>query len=254
MNDAAASTVNESPDNAPIQPSAELVLTSVPGPNKALVDRAISELREKLVEAVARAALDVGQFLLELFFGGDPARYLDRKKDGDPSFEALLDDPRLKELGLSRTKLYDCIGVHIQRQVLGTEAVMRLQFSHQVALLRAPDERREELLEEAAEKIQSVRTLRERVGEARREEYGESKGGRPTCAIPRTARTFIPRSVRAITAGREPLQDSYEGRWGRTSRRSSSSLSSSGSWRSGRSTVTDSGSCRARRIAAWRPA
>ena len=180
MNDAAASTVNESPDNAPIQPSAELVLTSVPGPNKALVDRAISELREKLVEAVARAALDVGQFLLELFFGGDPARYLDRKKDGDPSFEALLDDPRLKELGLSRTKLYDCIGVHIQRQVLGTEAVMRLQFSHQVALLRAPDERREELLEEAAEKSLSVRTLRERVGEARREEYGESKGGRPT--------------------------------------------------------------------------
>lgn len=142
------------------------------------VERAIAAIRRRVVGDVSAAFLDVGRLLLDMFFAGDPASYRSRRRR-DPSFDALLADARIADLGLSRTRLYDCIRTHIQRIGMDDPRLDLLPFSHQVEILRAPEGRKREILDGAAGRDLSVRDLREMVVRARAEEPAARRGGRP---------------------------------------------------------------------------
>lgn len=147
--------------------------------DEALVQQALEELHCRMVVGASATALSVGEYLLGAFFGGDASRYRSRRRDGNPSFDALLDRPELVQLGLSRSGLYNCIGIWMQLEALGMKELRGLSVSHQVALLPAPEDHKRSLAMMALERGLSVRRLRMQVDAARKEARGDRKVGRP---------------------------------------------------------------------------
>lgn len=159
--------------------SAALVVVGKGPVDDGVVDAALAEIRRLMVVGMNVAAHGVGEYLLASFFGGDPETYRSRKKGDAPSFDALLERPELEALGLSRTKLYNCIAVRIQAQALGMEDLQNLPLSHQVALVPAPGERKAELARKALDQGLTVKALHAEVGKAKAEAPEKKRRGRP---------------------------------------------------------------------------
>lgn len=158
----------------------EVIEAGVPATvDEGLIREALEEIRKRMVVGATATAHGVGEYLLDTFFGGDAEKYRSRKKDGNPSFEALLKHQDLELLGLKRSSLYNCIGTWIQFEELGMPELQSLPVTHQVALLAAPETEKERLVQKAIKKGLSVKALKEEVEKAREKNPSKSKSGRP---------------------------------------------------------------------------
>ena len=171
--------------------------------DEAVIQEALGEIRQRMVEGASRSAHSVGEYLLTRFFGGEPDRFYKRKKGEHPLFDALLDRTEdLSRLGLRRSTLYNCIGIHAQARALpqtAQEKIRTLPYSHQVALLPAPRERKRGLVTQAGEL--SVRELKSRIKDAKREVLGESRAGRPELPAFVKGLTRLKKAVEVATSG-----------------------------------------------------
>lgn len=158
----------------------EVIEAGVPATvDEGLVREAIEEIRKRMVVGATATAHGVGEYLLDTFFGGKPEMYRSRAKDGNPSFDAVVNHPDLKHLGLKRSSLYNCIGTWIQFQELGMPELQSLPVTHQVALLSAPEGAKKKLAAKAARDGLSVKALKEEVEKARKKDPEKGKAGRP---------------------------------------------------------------------------
>jgi len=156
-----------------------------------LVDEAVQEVRRTIVLSASEAAHQLGAWLLAHFWGDSAAQFRS-KKQKNLSFDALLARPELSAMGVSRTRLYDCVSICLQHRESGVEALLKLPKSHQIALLPAPRPAVADLAHDALEGAWSVRVLRAQVRLAR---LSASRGSRPG-----PGRPMLPEGVKAARA------------------------------------------------------
>lgn len=155
-------------------PLTQVAAVQPKGVNRELVDAALDHIRNTLTLGFARSALEVGQYLLDTFFDGDPSQFRNPRCES-PSFRALCETKGLSSMGVSRSTLYNCVQIHIQFTQSGIQELKDLSYSHQVTLLRAPQEVKEHLAKKAVDESIGVRQLMAQVTRSR----PPSKRGRP---------------------------------------------------------------------------
>lgn len=152
------------------------------GPTPALVrletadvDEAVRYINERTVRSGLELARDVGEYILNTFFGGDYANFASPSRTKPTSFRALELRP---DLLIGKARLHDFIRISHQLKSLPSEVVTRLTLAHHRALLPLPDPESKAAL--------ARRALDE---------------GWPSRVLCHEVRRFVPRS----RAGRKPL-------------------------------------------------
>jgi hypothetical protein len=103
-----------------------------------LVEDAVRHIRTVVASTVYKGAVDVGEFVLERFFGGDVDRVTSRSTRKSASFRSLAERCGTQELPISKTWLHSAVGVALMRRALPEGAAFRLlPPSHQAILLAA---------------------------------------------------------------------------------------------------------------------
>jgi hypothetical protein len=152
--------------------------------DKKRVDEAAAWISEKIAATLRRGAEDVGEYLLEAFFSGDPELARSKNPYKNASYRALAEKCGTAELPVSKSWLNNAVGIALMlRQLPDTAtAFRRLPPSYQQTLLplRDPD-KIEEVAKQAMARELSFRELRQVVAEKRaREEVSELRAGRAT--------------------------------------------------------------------------
>ena len=141
-----------------------------------LIVRSVNKLNHLFVTGGLSTALEIGKYVLEHFFSGDPAAFHGKSRD-HASFRGLV---TRADLQLSTSFLYKCVAVYEQFALLPAEARAGLSFSHQVALLPVKDvEIKRALALEALRRQLIVVELQQEVREYTRPQVGETRTGRP---------------------------------------------------------------------------
>jgi hypothetical protein len=110
--------------------------------------------------------MEVGRVLLDRFFAGAAAAYLDKNPNKAAKFSAFYvqHEQDLAELGLKEQVLRQCIQTYIVAQTLPDELVERLEFSKLVALTKVKDPtQRARLARAAVDEGWPVSKLRETI-------------------------------------------------------------------------------------------
>jgi hypothetical protein len=130
--------------------------------DKALVDRAISHIRDVVAKTVARGLDDVGSYLLREFYNDDPELYRSASPTKHASLSLLIQRCESLELPVSRTFLANALRVAaVQKQLPRGATFRRLPPSHRVELVRVGEpERIEQLASKAVDGKLSVQKLR----------------------------------------------------------------------------------------------
>jgi len=168
-----------------------------------LVEKAAKHIRGILARTVARGLEEVGGYLLDTFYNGDPKAYQSLRPGKHASLSLLEARCETLELPVSRTFLANAIGVAVMaRQLPETSSFLRLPPSHKQELLRvSTPERVESLATTALESKLTVQKLREMVREER------EKGKRTT-----QGRKAKPKAIRVLSACSRLLHDPTSGR------------------------------------------
>ncbi len=159
----------------------ELITTTADLPGGASVDdkllqQAVDEINDIYVRKGLEMYLDMGNFILGAFFGGDTAKFLDGAKD-HMSFRELANR---EDLIPSYSHLYNAVAVVGQLPQIPEDLRERLSVSHHKALLPMKDEKaKERLAKKAVDKGLSVPALRAEVQKALSKLKGKSRAGRP---------------------------------------------------------------------------
>jgi hypothetical protein len=167
--------------------------------DQGLVDATVAWIQAKLAETLHRGLADIGDHLLDTFFGGDPELAQSRAPNKARSFRALVQRCDTVELPLRSTALYGAIQAAGMRRRLGAHgsSFRQLPPTHQLLLLPLRDPNVvEEVATRALATQLSVRGLREAVGEElARAREGETRGRKPRPTILKT----LDRSLRLFT-------------------------------------------------------
>lgn len=172
--------------------------------DKALVDRAISHIRDVVAKTVARGLDNVGSYLLREFYDDDPVLYLSSSPSKHASLSLLIQRCESLELPVSRTFLANALRMAVVTKQLPRAATFhKLPPSHRVELLRV---RAPETLERLASKVVegklSVQKLRTLV--QKEQEKGKDASGR--------GRKRSPEVLKAIEACLRVLRDEETGK------------------------------------------
>jgi hypothetical protein len=158
-------------------------------PVEAPLDEAVAYINEVCTRRGMEVMLEVGSFLLDRFYEGDPALLADRGRR-HPTFRALAERD---DLQMSATWLWRAVWIFVQLPKLPEDAATRLPPTHHALLLpirhRAA---KRELAERAIEERMSSRELAVAVEEVLRLER-PLKGGRR-----RASRKPKPRFFRTV--------------------------------------------------------
>jgi len=140
-----------------------------------LIDEAVDRINRIYVRKGMEVVLEVGQYVLDTFFEGDPERVGDRGKDS-PTFQALSarEDLRMKPAWIWRA-----VRLVVQLGALPEAAAAELPYTHHTLLLpvRDPDTKAR-LAQLAIDEGLSSRDFEIRVKEARQSEKTDKRGGR----------------------------------------------------------------------------
>lgn len=189
----------------PESPSAELVVlpASAAKVDKALVDLAVSHIRDVVSKTVARGLDDVGTYLLREFYDDDPALYLSASPSKHASLSTLIERCESLELPVSRTFLANALRMAaVTKQLPRAATFHKLPPSHRIELLgvRAP-EKLERLASKVVEGKLSVQKLRTLVQK-------EQEKGKDTAR----GRKRSPEVLKAIEACLRVLRDEGTGK------------------------------------------
>ena len=158
--------------------------------DKKLVDEAVGWIGAKVAATLRRGAEDVGNYVLDKFFGGDPELAKSKNPQKNASYRALTDRCGTSELPVSRTWLGNAVGVAVMLRRLPetARAFRQLPPSYQETLLPLRDPARiEEVADKVSTKDLSYRELRKVVAEERAKIPGvDSRGRPPTPVIAKT--------------------------------------------------------------------
>jgi hypothetical protein len=188
--------------------AASLALTSaLPSPDlvgidRKRVDEAAAWIRAKIAATLRQGAEDVGEYVLDTFFSGDPELAKAKNPHKNVSYRALAEKCGTSELPVSKTWLNNAVGIAvILRRLSGSANAFRvLPPSFQEALLPLRDPGRvEKVAAQAAEKELSFRELRKFVSEERSRQPRFDHRGRPP--IPPIIKT-LNRSLTLLGIGR----------------------------------------------------
>ncbi len=140
-----------------------------------LVKQAVAQINHIYAAKGLETARDVGEYLIQTFFEGNPERFHERGKD-HLSFRALADRD---DLQVSYSFLWHACAVVEQLRLLPADVASALPLSHHRLLLsvKDPDEK-ERLAREAVERGLSKRALEAELVARRPEVAPESKPGR----------------------------------------------------------------------------
>lgn len=150
-----------------------------------LVEEAAKHIQKVLGETVARGVLEVGKYVFERFFDGDIGKVTSKDPTKNVSLSALAKKCGTPEVPISKTWLYNALGVAVATKELGPKSPFALlPPSHQTTLLplRYHDdfEKVAKVAERAVAKKMTVKKLRSEVEkELEKIPKDESKGGRP---------------------------------------------------------------------------
>lgn len=149
---------------------------------EATFDATIAHLRHLNRSALLGHALQVGDFLLGTYFGGDLGNYHNRKSKGHVSFDALLQQRReaLDDLGLSGQSLRNYILASSIWHELPDAVRGRLDLTHLHRLSVVKDSTvRARLAQDAADQGWPSRRLEAAIEAHRHAQQGPVKRGRP---------------------------------------------------------------------------
>jgi hypothetical protein len=163
-----------------------------------LVEEAASWIHKKLGETVERGAREIGEYVLDKFFKGDPEFASSRDSNKNASFRDLADKCDTPDMPISKSWLHNAVGVAIMTRQIpqGATAFRQLGLSHQTALLPLRDPAKvEKIAKEAADNVWSVRHLRGLVAKKRAKIPKDDSRGRPrtpviTKALDRSLKQF----------------------------------------------------------------
>lgn len=160
----------------------EPVKTEASSVDKALVDAASAWISAKVAATLKAGAIEVGEYLLATFFGGDPARARSRNPQKAASFRALAERCGTAELPVSRTWLNNAVGIALMSRNLPAGGAFReLPVSYQEVLLPLRDSPRiESLATEVSARRLSYREFRALVLEERSKSQKRTGGRRAT--------------------------------------------------------------------------
>ena len=101
-----------------------------------LVEEAAKFIQKTLAETVFKGAQEVGSYIFKHFFGGKVERVTSKDPAKDASFAALATRCGTPELPISKTWLFNALGVAVAcRSLPASSAFRKLLPSHQTALL-----------------------------------------------------------------------------------------------------------------------
>ena len=184
---------------------AELVVlpASADKVDKALVDRAVSHIRDVVSKTVARGLDDVGTYLLREFYNDDPALYLSASPSKHASLSMLIERCESLELPVNRTFLANALRMAaVTKQLPRAATFHKLPPSHRIELLRvrAP-EKLERLASKVVEGKLSVQKLRTLVQKEQEKGKDAARG-----------RKRSPEVLKAIEACLRVLRDEETGK------------------------------------------
>ena len=151
--------------------------------DKQLVEEGVAWIRSKLAETLFLGMSEIGAYVLDRFFGGDPERARSKDPTKNASFRSLVKRCESTDLPIGRSALQRAVWVAVMIRALPKDATAypKLPPAHQVALLplREPVIV-ERLAERALSRRLSVRALREAVThEVAKTPLDGGKRGRP---------------------------------------------------------------------------
>ena len=161
-----------------------------------LIDEVVIKAKELYVHKVLDFHRELGQLLLDSFYGGSIAAFKARGRSHASCRRVaeLLHD----EVGLSASSVWYSIALIEQFELLDEEVASALPMSHHRLLLTVKDEaKRRRLAQQANEKGWSKRELERRV---RRKRKSDGRGRPP-----------LPRFQKSLNAIRKLLQDDSDG-------------------------------------------
>jgi hypothetical protein len=135
------------------------------------------ETRQQLLEEVVFALQNVrpgtglkrtaavGEVILKLLFGGDPAAWHSQRRNKAESLRGLA---RTKGCTMSRSALSQAVAVYVSTAGLALDDLQHIQSSHVIAVWGLAPEVRQRLLQEAERERYSVRALRQHAAGLRR--------------------------------------------------------------------------------------
>jgi len=151
------------------------------------VDKAAKWISEKVAATLKLGAQEVGEYVLDTFFGGDPNLAKSKNPFKHASFRALAEKCGTPELPVSKTWLSNAVGVALMiRQLPETaKAFKELPPSYQETLLPLGDPTTvEKVAKQAVAKDLSFRELRHAVAALRTKmPKDDSRGGRPPTPV-----------------------------------------------------------------------
>lgn len=149
----------------------------------ALVDRATRDIRAILARTLARGMDEIGTYLLDTFYRGDPDEYRSPTSSRHLSLRALAERCGTIDLPVSTTFLSTSLRIAaLGRALPPGSSFTKLPMSHRVELLRLPESAIEATAEKALSETMSVRALRDAVtgtlASTKRDATGPNKRGR----------------------------------------------------------------------------
>jgi hypothetical protein len=173
--------------------------------DRALVDLAVTHIKGVLARTVARGTEEIGRYLLETFYDGDPQKYLSFAPGKHASITMLVARCESLELPVSRTFLGNALRMAaISKGLPKSAAFNQLPPSHRVELLRVREpEQLKRLAARTVEANLSVEKLRALI----RKELARADGASPT-KKPRGT----PQIIRSLELCANALRDEETGR------------------------------------------
>ncbi len=176
----------------------ELLPPTLPGErvvDDVLVESVVQSINRVHARRALELALEVGQIVVDIFFGGDLS-LAEARAPGHVSYRALA---AREDLAVSHSRLHKCVRVLVQVHQLGPEVAGRLTFSHHVALLPVRDLRdRQALARKAEAKGWTSDQLRTEAQKLHRKATGHRPGRPPLPEFMKRVRTVV-RATRKAT-------------------------------------------------------
>jgi hypothetical protein len=169
-----------------------------------LVERSVSHIRDVLAKTVTRGMDDVGRYVLQEFYDGDPELYFSASPNKHASLRLLIERCESMDFPVSRTFLGNALRMAAVTKGLPRAATFnRLPPSHRVELLRVKvPETLERLATKAVDGKLSVQKLRTLI--QKEDERSKAASGR--------GRKRTPEVLKAIETCLRALRDEETGR------------------------------------------
>ena len=199
-----ARNIEELPTEAIVVAEQEPALpASATKQDEKLVNKAAKQIRDILARTVSQGLEEVGNYLLDTFYEGNPELYQSLKPSKHASLTLLEERCETLELPVSRTFLANAIGVAVMTKHLPkSSSFLKLPPSHKTELLGiSTPEKAENLAAKVREGKLTVQKLRELVRKERAKGKKNPQGRKPTPTI-----------VRVLTSCAKLLRDQATGR------------------------------------------